>query len=284
MKKNIFKIGILVSLLIVLIIIVISYRTINESKKNSSMENDSILEYTIIDNSGKKGVIDKNSNTIIPCQYKSIDSVSDDIFLVQNMEEKYGYINTKGETIVSFQYDEGHSYHNGVGVLTNERGSTYFDTNGEIIGLPNCALEGKINTYNRDDYLAMQDPETKLYGFVNIQGEFKTKFKWQYANNFCNNLALVGDKTGEYVIDMEENIIIPSSTIKRYSYIEPVFEKELLIVYKKDKACGVLNKKGKEIIPCSLENTHIEIVDNSIVVNKGEEQYNYDFEGNDVSS
>lgn len=115
-------------------------------------------------------------------------------------------------------------------------------------------------------------------------GEFKTKFKWQYANNFCNNLALVVDETGEYVIDREENIIIPSNIIKKYSYIEPVFERELLIVYKADKACGVLNKIGKEIIPCSLENTHIEIVDNSILVTKGEKQYYYDFEGNDVST
>lgn len=169
MKKKTLKIGILVSLLIVLIIIIISYRTINESKKNANIENDSISEYTIIDNNGKKGVIDKNSNTIILCQYKSIDSVSDDIFLVQNMEGKYGYINIIGETIVSFQYNEGYSYHNGVGILTNEKGSTYFNTNGEIIGLPNCALEGKINTYNQDDYLAIQDPETKLYGFIDIR-------------------------------------------------------------------------------------------------------------------
>ncbi len=240
-------------------------------------------EYTVIKENDKYGVIDNNENKIIPCEYKLIKDCSDGMFLVKNMDDKYGFMNTNGEIIVDFEYIDGYSFKNGIGVLTSDEGSTYFNTSGQVVGLPNCALEGEVGTYDTNDYLAIEDKDTGLYGYIDVQGNYKIPCKWQYVTNFCNGLALVYEDTGGYVIDMNENIIIPQNIISKYARITTAFDKGLLIVYKFDDSCGVLNKDGKEIIPCSKENKNIQVKDDYILVtSKNNEEIKYDFNGNKI--
>ena len=201
---------------------------------------------------------------------------------VEKRDGKYGIINSKGNVIVPFEYDEGYDYKNGIAVLTNKEGSTYFNNNGKIIGFPNTALNGPPETYSKDDYLAYKDSNNGLYGYINQDGAMTLESNWKYANNFCNGLALVGDDTGTYVIDKSGTIAISQNIIGKYSNINPAFEKEILVVYTQDGACGVIDKTGREIIKCNVDNNYIEVTDEKIIVHQSNNEIYYDFNGKKI--
>ena len=281
-KRNII-IGFIILIILVISLCVGNYIKSNRENVAKSNEVGEFEEYTVIKENDKYGVIDSNEKEIIPCEYKLIKDCSDGMFLVKNMDDKYGFMNTNGELVVDFEYIDGYSFKNGIGVLTSDEGSTYFNTSGQVVGLQNCALEGEVGTYNTSDYLAIEDKDTGLFGYIDVQGNYKIPCKWQYVTNFCNGLALVYDDTGGYVIDMDENIIIPQNIIAKYARITTAFDKGLLIVYKIDNSCGVLNKEGKEIISCSEENKDIQIKDNYILVRlEDNKEIKYDFNGNEI--
>lgn len=198
----------------------------------------------------------------------------------KNEENKYGIVNSKGELIVPFIYNEGFDYNNGIAVLTNEKGSTYFNSDGKIIGSENLALNGPVNTYTKEDYLAIKDAFSGLYGFIDQEGNLQIPFKWKDAYNFCNGLALVEDDSGVYVIDLNGNIIINPETLIEYESVKPLFIYNLLIVSKGDDNYGVINTKGKEIIECEQGVNNIEISNDNIIVYKTSETIYYDLEGN----
>ena len=198
----------------------------------------------------------------------------------KNEENKYGIVNNKGELIVPFIYNEGFDYNNGIAVLTNEKGSTYFNSNGEIVGSENLALNGPVNIYTKEDYLAIKDAFSGLYGFIDQEGKLQIPFKWKDVYNFCNGLALVEDDSGVYVIDLSGNIIINPETLDKYESVKPLFIYNLLIVSKGDDNYGVINTKGKEIVGCEQGINHIEVTNDNIIVYKNSKTIYYDLEGN----
>lgn len=202
---------------------------------------------------------------------------------VKEVDGKYGIVNSKGQVIVPYEYTEGYDFENGIAVLVNDKGSTYFNENGVIVGLPNCALEGKVGTYNKDDYLALEDPNTGKFGFIDQKGNFKTPFRWLSATNFCNGYSLVSDENGISVIELDGNTAISNDVLYKYIAINPVFEKKILIVYKPGNSCGVLDINGNEIIECSSDNSLIEANDANIIVHKNDEQIlYYNFDGSEI--
>lgn len=202
---------------------------------------------------------------------------------VKQVNGKYGIVDSEGNTVVQFEYDEGYDFENGIAVLTNKNGSTYFNENGMIIGVPNEALEGPVGTYSKNDYLALKDSNNGLYCFIDQDGNFKTPYIWKSATNYCNGYSLVRNDTGVYVIELDGNIAISNDILYKYVAINPVFKNKLLIVYKPNDECGVIDITGKEIIECSNENSYIEVTDENIIVHKTNEQIlYYDFGGNEI--
>ena len=229
-------------------------------------------------------IITRKNNKTENTDNVEISNNEESYVVKKNEENKYGIVDSSGKTIIPFEYDEGYDYCNGVAVLTNEKGSTYFNSSGGIIGFPNRALDGPANTYTEDDYLASKDTDTGLYGFINKEGVLILPYEWKYVNNFYNGLALVGNDNGTYVIDKYRNEIIKPEVLSKYSSINPVFEHELLVVSKDDQSYGVIDITGKEIIRCKTENKSIEITNENIEVHTDSNIDKYDFKGKKIEN
>ena len=65
------------------------------------------------DKNDKAGVLDKNGNVVVYPIYDNLGNVSDGLILAVNNKEKYGYINTKGEVVISEMYCAAYSFYEG---------------------------------------------------------------------------------------------------------------------------------------------------------------------------
>lgn len=83
------------------------------------------------------GVINRQGELVIPYQYKSIRFSNEGLMAVVDKNNREGYIDRKGRTIISFgKYHECRDFHCGVArVKTHEDEEVYIDKTGEIIKL-----------------------------------------------------------------------------------------------------------------------------------------------------
>ncbi|MBR1529835.1 MAG: WG repeat-containing protein [Oscillospiraceae bacterium] len=54
----------------------------------------------------KYGYINKNDETVIPCEYDDLQGTFDGDYVYAQKDGKYGYINQKNETVIPFEYDD----------------------------------------------------------------------------------------------------------------------------------------------------------------------------------
>ena len=58
------------------------------------------------DRNQRWGFIDKSGKEMIPLQYHAVLSFSEGLAAVMNDEGKWGYVNTKGELVIPFTFDQ----------------------------------------------------------------------------------------------------------------------------------------------------------------------------------
>lgn len=65
-----------------------------------------------------KGLIDRNGNTLVPCEYKIIIAAADNIYLVMDGNDKYGYYSNNTE-IIPCIYDKASCFDNDIARVSN---------------------------------------------------------------------------------------------------------------------------------------------------------------------
>ena len=155
----------------------------------------------------KWGYIDKKGQEIITCQYEEVLPFSEGLAVV-SINDKWGYINKKGQTIIDCQYD---------------RASPFFKEN-----------------------LAAVSKDYK-WGFINKNGEEVIPCKYFEALSFAEGLASVRSDNDWGFIDPKGQMIISDI----YEKVLP-FSEGFAAVSINDK-WGYINKEGKEVIPCKYE-------------------------------
>lgn len=61
--------------------------------------------YTIVNRLEKYGVNSINGSELIPCQYKNVTHIKDDLFAVQNTNQNWGIISVNGDVLLPNEYD-----------------------------------------------------------------------------------------------------------------------------------------------------------------------------------
>ena len=117
----------------------------------------------------------------MPCKYDSMFTY-DDGYAIVSLNNKFGYINIKGETIVECKYDEAMSFSEGLAVVVENDRMGYINMKGDVV-IP-CVYY----------------PTT--------------------GNDFQDGLALVATSYTEYqIIDRKGNVIIECASTASWSKI-----------------------------------------------------------------
>lgn len=170
------------------------------------------------------GYSDTNMKILIPPAYTRAD------FFYNGMAQvckgnKYGFINTKGELIIPIEYDYNWErparFGNGLGLI--------------------CVI---------------QEHGGFLYGYINKSGKVVQKAELFFAENFFKGAAFVQTNEGANLL-LDSNLHV----LKSFVQIEPVNRdfppyksNELYQVICEDGGTGLVDKKGKMLIPCDYEN------------------------------
>lgn len=206
---------------------------------------------------------------------KQMQLFSDGLLPVANAEDKWGFINKKGQTKIAFAYDDARAFHDGRAIveqddeyfLINKKGRKvtssydklkYDEETGLYIYKDDNDKYGLINKndkkivdaeYDDIDYfsegLAIVE-KNNIYGFINKKGKMVIDLKYSDAQAFNCGLAPVQSASGKWgYVNQKGKVVVECI----YDYAN-AFENDLASYARKDSTTNkitrfVINSKGK---------------------------------------
>ena len=161
---------------------------------------------------GKWAYIDEKGNKVIDYIYDFAGSFVDGIAGVV-YDGKIGYINTKGEYVIEPQYTYSdkvilRDYSCGIVSIYDGEKSIYFDENGNKLFDSNNGY----SSFSEDFVKCEKDDQ---YGYMNKEGKLVIDYKYYYASDFSNGLALVyKDKENFEFINNNGKTILAGKILK----------------------------------------------------------------------
>jgi tetratricopeptide (TPR) repeat protein len=246
------------------------------------------------------GIIDLKGNIVVPLKNEYIDEFENG-FARAREGQFYGLYNTSGKLVVPFEYDNIGKYQEGfIAAVQKQRVGFLNDTGGVVIdfqynidsrnirdlvfihGITKVFQKGKYGLIDKtgkkvlpamfEDIGGWSDPriavkKNRLWGYVNRKNDLLIGYKFDYAADFENHLAVVKvkekygviDTTGAYVVQPTFHLLqILDST----SYIA-----------KNDSAWGVLTFANDTVLPFLYD--RIEVVDDYVLQPKKGDFFGY---------
>ena len=270
----------------------------------------------IYDKSFRYALINRDGVLLTPFIYSGCQGFDDNTPIAPvEIDNKWGCIDTKGNTIVPFVYSYMHSFVNGLcGVSMNEK-EGFIDTKGRLV-IPciykECSIwysEGYAEVLDDFSYLNIINKKNKVldveksygtsyddkvyfreglgitkidgkYGFIDIDGNLVIPCKYDKAGPFINGFA-------EVMIDGRWGFINKSGqNITPYKYSQLCYFYGGYAEVKGNRYWGVVNTNGDEIVPCeySFNNFSIDKQNELIIVEAPNSLYGiYDLSGNIIS-
>ena len=266
MKKNL-KLYLLPSILILIALIFIATFLIPSDclKKDESPEDIPNKLYFfdprcrellgVADKDGNYGFINKNFEEITEFIYTAVGHFSQYVALapVRNADNKWGYIDTSGNTVIDFQYDYAGPFEkNGLAKVNKGEKYGFIDKDGNIV----------VDTayYYASDFgesgyaiVAAGDDTSRNFGVINTKGELVIPTEYLYVDEIDKSgLFRVSQLDGKGIMDANGKVILPLE----YTYVGLFDEKGYAFVasghYQQTTAdtldYGLIDRSGNFII------------------------------------
>lgn len=188
----------------------------------------------------KKGYIDLQGNIVIELKYDYKDAMTFDScgLAAVAVNDKWGFIDQKGDFVVSPQFDNVYSFRNGFAPVILNHKWGYIDSKGKLVISPQ--FNSGSGFYK--DGLAIVWIDKKC-GYINTSGTFVIKPEYTDANGFQNGLAAVkkGRKCG--YINQNGEIVIPLQFSNAGG-----FSKDGYAVVRIKEGYGLIDRVGEWVI------------------------------------
>lgn len=220
---------------------------------------------------GKCGFIDKSNREVIPCTYDEAGDFSEGLVKVR-LNGRWGFINKKGEIVAKCIYDDAEDFKEGLAKV-----ALLHEPTDEIdMSEDEDDYEGENEKSNNRLY---SDHYYYKYGFVNKMGELVISCKYEFANSFSDGLATISLKK------VHDSHFADGYKYIDYGYIDKLGNIAIACIYDcvcdfknglakvAEKKCsrdwgyywGVIDKTGKQIIPCICYHENIFIYDEGLI-------------------
>lgn len=257
-------------------------------------------EIIFVRKSGKWGLLDTKGNVVFPPKYIYISSFSNSIALARTEDYKYSLINTNGDVVKELEFNgldiniDNTKFHEGFTIIESNDKFGYINEKGEIIakpkyesarrfynGMARVKYEGKWGAINKQGKMIIKpayeeiglfaeniapicykyDDENK-YGYINNLGEVIVEPKYDDFTHFQNGVAQVGINNKYGIINIEGKEIIKPI----YDEIQH-FPNNALLVTLQDKK-GLFKRNGKQLTEVIFEKIDYHVSDGLILVKK----------------
>ena len=223
--------------------------------------------YYVVENNGKRGMVDKMGKEVLPCIYESVDySFVEDYLRVKkngkwgfvdtNWEEvlpciyeeasdfsegyvsvkkggKWGFIDKKGKALLPFKYDEESFFFKGYARVRKGGGYGVIDITGEEV-VP-CIYDG-LSPLKSGAFVVENNDK---YGIIDKSGKEVLPVVY--------DLVLLEGHKGDLDVNYVDGGIIVAKDAK-YLDVDDVVDGDIIVA--KDGKYGVVYNNGKVVMPC----------------------------------
>ena len=235
---------------------------------------------TVVKDARSKIASKTNNSTI-----KKTDTVKADIvnkpnekLFVNEIDGKYGYVNTKGEQIIECEFDSVGDFREGLAAVEKDGKWGYINTKGEQI--IECELEWN-GGFSEGLARVLKDGQ---WGYINTKGEWVIECKFGYAHDFKKGLAEVM-KDGQWVvINTKGNFIVFDEDNNQIEVIKEVSDKSgnVFLLSNSDGKFGLLDANYNALIKNKLYG-EFEVVqrmnENTFLIKMAEKEFFIDSNG-----
>lgn len=186
-----------------------------------------------------------------PIDLDSFENLDDKLIpFKDNSTYKYGYMDLKGQVVISAKYDI-------IGNFYNDRALVKFDNKyGFIDGKGTLVVKNEYdivkNYHNKYAVVGKENSSgNMLYGLIDMSGAKTTELKYYDLGNFVNGLCYFTTEDNEavgYINEYGEVVIQQSYSEIGLGVVAYDVTDDGYIVVKQGSNLGVINKKGKYII------------------------------------
>lgn len=191
----------------------------------------------------KWGYVNSKGELVIPCKYDEAEPFHEGFAAVRT-NGKYGFINTKDEEIVPCKYDVVKSFSEGYAAVRMDGKEGFVNTKGEEI-IPR--KYDAVKSFS-EGYAAILKGGKE--GFINTKGEEVIPCNYDGVKPFSEGYAAVRTNGRYGFINTEGEEVIPC----KYNNVESYSEG--LAVFEKEDKLGFINFKGEEVFPCIYDEVY----------------------------
>ncbi len=161
---------------------------------------------------GKMGFIDMTGKEIIPCKYLGTSYFKNGltcVTLYDGKEEKYGFINKKGEFVIKMQFNQPgpSSFEYGMARVRVNGKTVLIDTTGRVVFK---TAHGNIQGVYKDLISVFKGKNRTNWGWVNLKDEVVIHQKYDHVIDFNDDgLAIVELNGLKGVIDTSGKMVVP---------------------------------------------------------------------------
>lgn len=217
-------------------------------------------------NDSTRGYIDTNLNMVIELQNDIIGySFNEGLAPISNKDYKVGYIDKSGELQIQMKFDLPSKFSEGLATAPDARSGKFGYINKFGIYTISPVFDEALDFNNNYTFVASYDANYKpSWGLMDKKGKMLTDLRFQDAEEFSQNVALVklDDKYG--YVDTTGNFIFPKNFDKALSYNELDMA---LIIDRDNENYGFINKQGEVILELPLADEYIDLNNNLTLSN-----------------
>ena len=223
----------------------------------------------------KYGYINIRGEVVVPVEWDNADTFGKDGLAKVEKDGKYGCINTRGEVVVAAEWDDLTMLGGRCVEAKKEGKTTYMRVSEE--GVKTLLEWDSINHFrSREEYTRVKKDEK--YGYINTAGELVVPAEWDYADVYISGGRAIVEKNGKCgVINMMGEIVTPIEWDSASISLVPAG----WCLVKKENEYMCVNPEGDIAFAYGASEPYIEVVDeNHAFVKKGGLWYLIDKDSN----
>ena len=205
-------------------------------------------DFALITLEGKKGIINENGKTVIPCNYSWLENFNQFGLARAKKDSLFGLLDKNGSEIVPFEYDQIGDFSDSLAMIVRENKYGYINTKGEIV-IPiqfdfkvEALLFGKFNQGYAKFHLM------EKFGIIDAKGEKVFPAIFQDIGKYRAEGFTAVKKRGKWGYSNPSlNLVIP------YQFDYCLSFNHKVGIVKKDNQWGIIKENGKYLLDAKYD-------------------------------
>lgn len=190
------------------------------------------------------GYIDRTGKMVLPPRFRSAGAFGSNGLASAGTEKGTGLIDVTGRFVVQPVYDSISDFNEGHAVVIDKEGFKLMNAAGQIVTKKAYSFLGNLHGNRAVFYVQDKDGQLR-YGYIDGTGSEVIPARFEEADDFQRDRALVKTKEGEYAVIRPDGSQV---AVYRYPFVGPPGDGMLSFQQEAGGKYGYIDEKGRVVI------------------------------------